>query len=309
MGYPSNFIEIRGNPLWQGTNILELYVEKIHAHQEHTHGSPSRLSPACIDQQIEYLHQPETLYCLCSTLLTAREGRKTLIQLLKLKPDAQSWIDCIQRLVKLPESKWFKVIRRSYGETKEERIRRIYHDIADMQLILNIDDARLEDSTWKLAVNSNVIDTDLWGRRIKSVRPLFEFISDRRCSYFILKLLEEYYESKTSPASDHDRFSINALVESGAPLARRLQWHDRLRRFNPFRRAAHPRPHELGQILVDSDPTRLTLAVDGHYNKAGSATDTKVSICATGCGAADADTIPCSLQTLMPIVKLESTWT
>jgi len=83
-----------------------------------------------------------------------------LIRLLKLKPDAESWIDCIQRLIKLPQSELSMYIRpfRWFRETEEERIGRLYRDIADIQSILGIDNARLEDPAWKLTVNFDALE-------------------------------------------------------------------------------------------------------------------------------------------------------
>jgi len=96
-----------------------------------------------------------------------------LTRLLKLKPDAGSWIDCIQRLIKLPESElsqYIEAIPWPFEETEEERIGRLYRDIADMQSILGIGDARLEDPTWRQTVDFNVAKTDRYGDSTKSVR-------------------------------------------------------------------------------------------------------------------------------------------
>jgi len=169
--YPqhSNKGQILGD-CWSSDQFLEHYLAHIPTNQERASGSPTKTSSRT-EQDKEYLFQPETLYCLCSILLL-RSRYMMLIRLLKLKPDAESWIDCLQRLIKLPQSELSIYIKpdKWFQETKEERIGRLYLDIADIQSILGIDDARLEDPTWKQTVHFNVAKIDLSGRLIKSVR-------------------------------------------------------------------------------------------------------------------------------------------
>ena len=155
---------------WSSYQLLEHYLAHIPTNQEQASGSPTKTSSRT-EQDKEYLFQPETLYCLCSTLLLW-EGYRMLIRLLKLKPDAKSWIDCIQRLIILQQSELSKYIKPfwRFDKTKEERIGRLYRDIADIQSILGIDDARLEDPTWKQTVHFNIAKTDYRGNPIKSVR-------------------------------------------------------------------------------------------------------------------------------------------
>ena len=141
--------------------FLDHYLAHIPNKQEHASGSPTKISSSDIERDKEYLFQPETLYCLCSTLLLWRDDRhRMLIRLLKLKPDAESWVDCIQRLIKLPQSESKHVRRRSvWDDTEEEQTEQLYRDIADIQSILRIDNERLEDPTWKQTVNFDTLET------------------------------------------------------------------------------------------------------------------------------------------------------
>jgi len=169
--------QIRGD-CWSSRRFLEHYLAHIPTDQEQASWSPTNIPSSNISLDKEYLFQPETLYCLCSTLLLWSDyddKRTMLIWLLKMNPDAELWIDCIQSLIKLPQSGLSKYIEPSWElrETEEEQIGRLYQDIADIQTILGIDDARLEDPTWKQIVHFNVAKTDYWGNPIKSVRSYY----------------------------------------------------------------------------------------------------------------------------------------
>ena len=158
---------------WSSYQFLVHYLAHIPTNQERASGSPTNIPSSDINRETEYLFQPETLYSLSSTLLLwDNDAHRMLIQLLKMKPNAESWIDCIQRLIKLPQSELSKYIKPfwRFDKTKEERIGRLYRDIVDIQSILGIDDARLEDPTWKQIVHFNVAKTDFSGNPIKSVR-------------------------------------------------------------------------------------------------------------------------------------------
>jgi len=157
--------------LWSPGEFLDHYLARIPPDQERSSGSPPKMPFSHASKDKEYIFQPETLYCLCSALLLRSfhdDGHRMLIRLLKLKPDAESWIGCIQRLIKLPQSELSRYLQSPYGDPKE-RIGQLYRDIADMQSILGIDDGRLEDSTWKLTVNFETFKTS---RFYRSVRPL-----------------------------------------------------------------------------------------------------------------------------------------
>jgi len=168
-------VQILGD-CWSSNQFLEHYLAHIPTDQEQASWSLTNIPSSGTDEDKEYVFQPETLFCLCSTLLLLNEydhgtRRRILIQLLKLMPDAGSWIDCIQRLIKLPQSELSIYIKPHWLsiETEEERIGQHYQDIADMQSILGIDDARLEDPMWKQTVNFNVAKTDILENPIKSV--------------------------------------------------------------------------------------------------------------------------------------------
>jgi len=66
------------------------------------------------------------------------------------------------------------------------------------------------------------------------------------------KLLEEYRESESSPKVDREVLATAADEPEESPT-RKLQWHDRLQRLNPFlrSRAADSSSHKLVEILVD----------------------------------------------------------
>jgi len=174
--------------------FLERYLAHIPTNQERASGSPIKILSSDIDQDKEYLFQPETLYLLCAALLLKRGAwddhaavRRMLVRLLKLKPDVESWIDCIQRLIRLPQSELSKYIEpnRWLKENEEERIGRLYRDIADMQSILGIDNARLEDPTWKQTVHFNVAKTNRYGEPIKSVCSRYTDLPPLRTLIFV----------------------------------------------------------------------------------------------------------------------------
>lgn len=92
------------------------------------------------------------------------------------------------------------------------------------------------------------------------------------------KLLKRYRESGFSPEVDGE-VSANAADELEARLARGIQWHDLLQRFNPFHRSQAPdsSSHELkGVIIHHLNPSSSVQKAYG--NELGDANKEEVSV-------------------------------
>ena len=83
--------------------FLEHYIAGIPTQQERISARLSIGGDSWVDQQVDYIHQPKILYRICIILLIGiGYDSRAILRLLELKPDAESWYECLDSLAALP---------------------------------------------------------------------------------------------------------------------------------------------------------------------------------------------------------------
>ena len=100
----------------------------------------------------------------------ARLFPKTLPSRYSYCSGTQLWINCIQRVTKVPQSEGSPYKNVYWArQNSEERKGQLYRNIADIQIILGSDDVRLEDLTWRQTVKLDTLKISFHYKPVRSV--------------------------------------------------------------------------------------------------------------------------------------------